>query len=229
MAWHVQGSLFEELHHPTTTNPRNDSGSTPPPGLAQTLTNALTERCEHTALDDTSFVHYVPHFVPAADSLFDRLLQVVPWEAKKRVMFDQLLDVPRLEKFYDANVPLPVPALAQVRDVLSAHYHHLYAQPFTTTGLCLYRNGADSVAWHGDNLGLSKTADTTVAVVSLGATRAFVLRPSTGGPQHKMMVHHGDLLVMGGACQRTWQHAIPKTTTQVGPRISIQFRPHNVR
>jgi alkylated DNA repair dioxygenase AlkB len=40
---------------------------------------------------------------------------------------------------------------------------------------------------------------------------------------------HGDLLVMGGSCQRTWEHAIPKTARPTGPRISIQFRPHDVR
>ena len=40
---------------------------------------------------------------------------------------------------------------------------------------------------------------------------------------------HGDLLVMGGSCQRTWEHAIPKTARTVGPRISVQFRPHDVR
>ena len=39
---------------------------------------------------------------------------------------------------------------------------------------------------------------------------------------------HGDLVVMGGSCQRTWEHAIPKTAKPVGPRISIQFRPAGV-
>ena len=40
---------------------------------------------------------------------------------------------------------------------------------------------------------------------------------------------NGDLLVMGGTCQRTWEHAVPKTARPTGPRISIQFRPRNVR
>jgi alkylated DNA repair dioxygenase AlkB len=31
--------------------------------------------------------------------------------------------------------------------------------------------------------------------------------------------------VMGGSCQRTWDHAVPKTAGSVGPRISVQFRP----
>ena len=98
-----------------------------------------------------------------------------------------------------------------------------------TAGLCLYRDGNDSVAWHGDTIGRSSTQDTMIAVVSLGATRVFALRPRGGGPSVRLQHSHGDLLVMGGSCQRTWEHSIPKTTRPTGPRISIQFRPYGVR
>jgi hypothetical protein len=64
-----------------------------------------------------------------------------------------------------------------------------------------------------------------VAVLSLGAVRPFALRPKSGGPGLRLQIGHGDLLVMGGSCQRTWQHAIPKTARCLGARISIQFRP----
>jgi alkylated DNA repair dioxygenase AlkB len=67
------------------------------------------------------------------------------------------------------------------------------------------------------------------AIVCLGATRVFALRPRGGGKSLRLQHHHGDLLVMGGSCQRTWEHCIPKTVKPVGPRISIQFRPHDVR
>ena len=33
---------------------------------------------------------------------------------------------------------------------------------------------------------------------------------------------------MGGACQREWEHAVPKTKQRVGPRLSIQFRVRGV-
>ena len=102
-------------------------------------------------------------------------------------------------------------------------------EPFITAGPCLYRDGNDSVSWHGDKIGSSCTEDTMVAIVSLGATRVFALRPHGGGKSLRIQHHHGDLLVMGGSCQRTWEHAIPKTTRPVGPRISIQFRPFDVR
>ena len=71
-----------------------------------------------------------------------------------------------------------------------------------------------------------------VAILSLGAPRAFLLRPRGGGrvgPSLRFEVGHGDLLVMGGSCQRTWEHAVPKTAQAVGPRISVQFRPRGVR
>jgi alkylated DNA repair dioxygenase AlkB len=56
-----------------------------------------------------------------------------------------------------------------------------------------------------------------------------MLRPRGGGTALRFEVGHGDLLVMGGSCQRTWEHAVPKTSQPVGPRISVQFRPRGVR
>jgi alkylated DNA repair dioxygenase AlkB len=101
--------------------------------------------------------------------------------------------------------------------------------PRRTTGICLYRDGRDSVAWHGDTIGRHSADDTLVAIVSLGETRRFLLRPKDGGATRKFALGHGDLLVMGGSCQRTWEHSVPKTTRPVGPRISIQFRSAGVR
>jgi alkylated DNA repair dioxygenase AlkB len=108
-------------------------------------------------------------------------------------------------------------------------YAREMGEPFTTAGLCLYRDETDSVAWHGDTVGRSSTEDTTVAIVSLGATRVFALRPRDGGRSLRLPQGHGDLLVMGGSCQRTWEHAVPKTLHPKGPRISIQFRTRDVR
>ena len=68
-----------------------------------------------------------------------------------------------------------------------------------------------------------------VAIISVGAARTLALRPRGGGPTIRYEVAHGDLLVMGGSCQRTWEHAVPKTHRPVGPRTSIQFRPAGVR
>lgn len=144
-------------------------------------------------------------------------------------MFDNVVDVPRLTTFYAADEVWPHPALRTICDRLSAHYLPELGEPLVTAGLCLYRDGRDSVAWHGDRIGRSRYADTIVAVVSLGATRTFALRPGGGGTSLRLVSGHGDLIVMGGSCQRTWEHAIPKTSESVGPRISVQFRTAGVR
>ncbi|MDI5942695.1 alpha-ketoglutarate-dependent dioxygenase AlkB, partial [Micromonospora sp. DH15] len=66
------------------------------------------------------------------------------------------------------------------------------------------------------------------ATVPFGAPRPLLLRPRGGGPGLRFPLGHGDLVVMGGSCQRTWEHAIPKTARPVGPRVSVQFRPAGV-
>jgi len=144
-------------------------------------------------------------------------------------MYDRVVDVPRLTCFYEEDAALPDPVLTAALQALNAHYEPELGEPFRTAGLCLYRDGRDSVAWHGDTTGRSRREDTMVAIVSLGTPRAFLLRPRGGGKSLRYEIGHGDLLVMGGSCQRTWEHAVPKTTQAVGPRISVQFRPHDVR
>lgn len=164
------------------------------------------------------------------DDLFDELLASIPWRAERRQMYDRVLDVPRLVSHHHlVDEPAPHPRLKQLRRRLNDIYAGELGEPFVTAGLNLYRDGEDSVAWHGDNIGRSSIHDTMVAIVGLGATRVFALRPRGGGPSLRLRHHHGDLLVMGGSCQRTWEHAVPKTTRPTGSRISIQFRPHDVR
>lgn len=183
-----------------------------------------------TELRDGAWVDHLPAWMSGSDGLFDDLLRDVPWRADKRQMYDRVLDVPRLTRFYGEDEPLPHPLLTVARDMLSAHYLPELGEDFATAGLCLYRSGSDSVAWHGDRNGRSSTHDTMVAILSLGTPRVLALRPRGGGPtEHKFSLGHGDLVVMGGSCQRTWEHCVPKTTAVVGPRISVQFRTVGVR
>src|SRR5262245_53395006 len=185
---------------------------------------------ERTPLSHGAWLDLRPGWLTGADALFDALAETVPWRAERRQMYDRMVDVPRLLKFYDEEEPLPDPVLERARDTLTAHYAEELGEPFRTAGLCLYRDGADSVAWHGDRIGRGGREDTMVAIVSIGAPRSLLLRPrGGGGPTLRHDVGHGDLLVMGGSCQRTWEHAVPKTARPTGPRISIQFRPRGVR
>ena len=189
----------------------------------------LGESVRRRPLAHGAWVDTRPGWLAGADALFDRLLDAVPWRAERRQMYDRVVDDPRLLCFYAEGKPLPDPALAAARDALSRHYRPELGEPLRTAGLCLYRDGRDSVAWHGDTTGRGSTEDTVVAIVSLGVPRALLLRPRGGGGAVRHDLGHGDLLVMGGSCQRTWEHAVPKTTRAAGARISVQFRPRGVR
>ncbi len=184
---------------------------------------------ERTDLGSGAWVDIQPGWLEGADELFAALVEGVPWQAEKRKMYDRVVAVPRLLSYYRENVPLPHPVLAAARDALSRHYLRELREPFRTAGLCYYRDGRDSVAWHGDRIGRGAREDTMVAILSVGAARNLALRPRGGGGKTLARpLGHGDLLVMGGSCQRTWEHSVPKTAKAVGPRISVQFRPRGV-
>lgn len=163
-------------------------------------------------------------WLTGTDALFNELVASVPWRAERRRMYDRTVDVPRLLSFYDEGRALPHPMLEECRDLLNSRYESEGGGPFVTVGLARYRSGGDSVAWHGDTIGRKSSDDTKVAIVSLGSPRRFLLRRREGGPSLRFELGGGDLLVMGGSCQRTWQHSVPKTSREVGPRISVQFR-----
>lgn len=191
---------------------------------------SLFDHAERRSLGDGAWIDLRSGWMAGYDTLFDELASSIPWRAERRQMYDRMLDVPRLVSFHDlSSEPAPHPAIAKLRVRLNDIYAGELGEPFTSAGLCLYRDGADSVAWHGDTIGRSSTEDTMVAIVSLGATRAFAMRPRAGGRSLRLPQSHGDLLVMGGSCQRTWEHSVPKTAKPTGPRISIQYRPRDVR
>jgi alkylated DNA repair dioxygenase AlkB len=216
MARELQASLLDLLD-------LLDLGGEPGPG-------PLGSAVQRKPLARGAWVDLRPGWIAGADALFERLAGTVPWRAERRHMYDRVVDVPRLLCFYAEGEPLPDPMLDEVKQALDEHYGPELGEPFRTAGLCLYRDGRDSVAWHGDTTGRSSTQDTMVAIVSLGAPRTLALRPrGGGGPALRYELGHGDLLVMGGSCQRTWEHAVPKTTKATGPRISVQFRPRDVR
>ena len=193
----------------------------------------LGDTVQRHVLTRGAWVDVRPGWITSSDDVFAHLVRSVPWQAERRQMYERVVDVPRLLRFYGENEPLPDPLLDRARDALNAHYRDELGEDFVTAGMCYYRDGRDSVAWHGDTIGRSRTEDTMVAIVSLGEARRLSLRPRVGGASQRhslgFPLGHGDLIVMGGSCQRTWEHAILKTARPVGPRISVQFRPRGVR
>ena len=195
------------------------------PSESRSIDFAETQRTELTR---GAWVDIARAWLPDADEVFETLVRDVPWRAERRQMYDRVVDVPRLVHTYMIGEELPHAGLTDAREALSSHYADELGEPFRTAGCCYYRDGRDSVAWHGDTIGRGKTADTMVAIVSLGDPRKLHLRPRLGGADPvQIEMGHGDLVVMGGSCQRTWEHAVPKVA-HAGPRISVQFRPLNV-
>lgn len=184
---------------------------------------------ERIPLAEGAWVDLRRSWVQGTDILFERLAQSVPWRAERRKMYDRTLDVPRLLAFYDDGDQLPDDVLVDMRNALRDHYRYEPGGDIRTAGLCLYRDGQDSVAWHGDRLGHLNRAAAIVAIVSLGESRVLLLRPRAGGPAHRFVLDSGDVFVMGGSCQRTWEHCVPKSKRSIGPRLSVQFRTIGIR
>jgi alkylated DNA repair dioxygenase AlkB len=191
------------------------------PGLA-----GLDEAVRHP-LTRGAWVDVRRDWITGCDEVLETLVTDVPWRAERRPMYDRVVDVPRLVHTYGEGEPLPHPLLEKARDALSAHYGPELGEAFVTAGCCYYRDGRDSVAWHGDTFGRGSTHDTMVAIVSFGDPRRLHLRPRGGGESLAFEMGNGDLLVMGGSCQRTWEHSVPKVA-HAGPRFSVQFRPRGV-
>jgi alkylated DNA repair dioxygenase AlkB len=176
-----------------------------------------------------AWVDHRPGWVTGSEGVLEVLLGDIGWREDRRQMYEREVAVPRLLRWYGGDEPLPHPVLTQARAALNRHYGPELGESFVSAGMCLYRDGRDSVAWHGDRIGRGRSANTMVAIVSFGSPRPLLLRPAGGGAAGlRFPLGHGDMVVMGGSCQRTWDHCIPKTTKPVGPRVSVQFRPAGV-
>jgi alkylated DNA repair dioxygenase AlkB len=175
---------------------------------------------ERIRLDDTSWVDVARGWLAGADTLLDQLVAAVPWSCGRRWMYDRMVDDPRLShRSHDATVPHP--ALAVARAALADRY----GVTLGPLALNYYRDGRDSVAFHRDRE-LRRVDDTLIAIVTLGARRPFLVRPLAGAHRraHDLAPASGDVLVMGGACQMAWEHAVPKTRHALGPRVSATWR-----
>jgi len=176
------------------------------------------ERIQRTALDESAWVEYLPGWVVGHEALYAELCASTTWRAERRPMYDRVVDVPRLLAQLPEDGP-GHPVLEEIRALLAARY----ATTFPRLSLGYYRDGRDSVAYHGDTTARD-LPEAIVATVSLGEPRRFLLRPRDGGRARTFALGWGDLIVMGGACQRTWRHAVPKVA-HAGPRIAVMYRP----
>jgi alkylated DNA repair dioxygenase AlkB len=161
---------------------------------------------------------YQEGFILGHETLFEVLAATTRFRTMQEKMYERVVDAPRLVASLPGDGP-GHPLIGRIQETLGARY----GEAFPRVSLALYRDGRDSVAWHGDRV--ARRMNTAhVATVSLGEPRKFLLRPYGGGASIALTLGWGDLLVMGGTCQRTWQHSVPKTS-RAGPRIALMFRP----
>ena len=184
-----------------------------------------------TLIGDHGDVTYVPEFLDAAlaDQLLRELNADTQWRADSRIMYGKRVLVPRETASRGDRAPQPwTPTLQTVRERIEAHTGTSYDY----VHLNRYRDGRDAVAWHGDRDG-EQDARLVVASLSLGATRAFQLRPKKeSGLRYDPItvdVAHGDLIVMAGDTQLYWEHRVPREPRVTGERINLTFRQHRAR
>jgi alkylated DNA repair dioxygenase AlkB len=174
---------------------------------------------ERITLAHGAWLDLVRGWVVGDTALFDLLVDRVAWKTESRVMYDRTVEVPRQYAVLGDGGAGIHPILQEMRRALDERY----ATSFERLSVALYRDGRHSVAWHGDYVA-RRMPEAHVATISVGAPRRFLLRPTGGGRSITFNLGWGDLLVMGGSCQRTYQHAIPKVA-RADPRIAIMFRP----
>jgi alkylated DNA repair dioxygenase AlkB len=177
---------------------------------------------------------YYPNFIAANESevLFEQLLLETAWQQDNIKVFGKVYAQPRLTALYAENeqpysysnitmYPRPfTPLLLNLKERIET----VTDTAFTTVLLNLYRDGNDSNGWHADDekeLG----PNPIIASLSFGASRLFKFREKADKSNtYKLELSAGSLLLMQGATQHLWQHQIPKTKKEVGPRINLTFR-----
>lgn len=176
-------------------------------------------QCRRHHLGRDAWVDVAPGWLRASDVLFDQVLDNADWGQSTMRMYDDMVVAPRLSTSWNlGDLPAELALLRTIGATLSGRYR----TALTRISANLYRDGRDSVAWHGDRVARDLPTS-TIAVLSLGHRRTFRLRPRGGGASLAFDVGRGDLVVMGGSCQRTWQHSVPKVR-DAGPRICVMFR-----
>jgi alkylated DNA repair dioxygenase AlkB len=184
-------------------------------GSVPTTFDETFHELEHIDLGSGAWLEYCPMWLAGDDDLFASLVDAAEWSQPVVNMYDTKVRTPRLVARIDPDAHQIIP---EIVECLSKRYEVRLDQ--VSAGW--YRDGNDSVAYHGDRIARDLPV-ATVATVPLGGARRFLIRPKGGGRAIGFSLGHGDLVVMGGSCQRTWEHTVPKVAA-ADARIALMFR-----
>ena len=182
---------------------------------------------ERLWLDETAWVDVARGWLPDADAVYAEVLERSQWEQSRLWRYEKWVDEPRVGAWGPRAHQHP--AILETQRAVEKQYGVRFPDGFA---LAYYRNGADGQAFHRDR-DMKWCENTIIAILTLGATRPWLLRPRSNryahhldrhGATHDLRPASGDLLVMGGTCQLGWEHSVEKLRTPVAGRISVQWR-----
>jgi alkylated DNA repair dioxygenase AlkB len=207
--------MIEQTLFPLASTP--DSGPERTGGMNVAVDDTFST-VARVQLDDTSWVDHIQGWLAGDGELMEALMKQASWEQRSRWMYTRMVQEPRLTAEYPVIADAPQPVVQHLTRVLSAHY----GRPFTRLWMNWYRDNHDGTGWHADRPA-NKQDEAVIPVLSLGATRRFLIRPEGGGRSTAIVAHGGDLVVMGGRCQKDYQHSVPKQKQPAGARLSLNF------
>jgi len=182
---------------------------------------------ERLWLDETAWVDVTRGYLADADAVYDEVLEHSQWQQGRLWRYEKWVDEPRMSAW--GSTAQQHPALIETQRDVEKRYGVRFPDGFA---LAYYRTGADGQAFHRDR-DMKWCENTIIAILTLGATRPWLLRPRSNRYAHHLDRHgatndlrpaSGDLLVMGGTCQVGWEHSVEKFRTPVAGRISVQWR-----
>lgn len=168
----------------------------------------------------------------ACGPLFEALRAEIPFAQRPIRMMGRTIMQPRLSAWigdpgtaYTYSGVLNEPAAwPPALHALRARVSERSAEAFNSVLCNLYRDGRDSMGWHADaerELG----PEPVIASISLGASRRFQLRHRRdSNDRMELELHDGSLLIMRGALQQHYRHAVPKQAAATEPRLNLTFR-----
>lgn len=184
-------------------------------------------------LPQDGIVHYWPAYVAplASQEFYEQLTRHIEWRSDEVMMFGKRIITKRKVAWYATEAmdyrysginrkSLPwTPLLAELQQLVVAQTGASY----NSCLLNLYHDGSEHMGWHADNE-KELMPQGSIASLSFGAERKFVLKHRETQEKVEFMLANGDLLEMKGSTQTHWLHRITPTKKIKEPRISLTFR-----